>query len=156
MKKWINGLFCTLLVMTTGAAQALTPAELEQALYKLADSAEGKNGFMEFRVGEIQYFMLMDPAANRMRIITPVAEYKDLESDQITAIMESNFHDALDARYALSNGVVYAAFIHPLSELSLAELVSAVYQVGSLSITFGREYSSGIAHFGGQGQPESE
>ena len=131
------------------SALALTPAELEQALYKISESAKGKNGFMEFYVGEIQYFMVMAPNANRMRIITPVADYKDLSADQIRATMESNFHDALDARYALSNGVLYAAFIHPLAELTLEQLISAVYQVGNLAISFGREYSSGVAHFNG-------
>lgn len=146
---YIRILLAALALSLTQIANALSPSELEQALHKISESAKGKNGFMEFYLGEVQFFMVMDPNANRMRIMTPVADYKDLTEDQITATMESNFHDALDARYALSNGVLYAAFIHPLAELTLEQLVSAVYQVGNLAISFGREYSSGVAHFGG-------
>lgn len=142
-------LLLALLILFAGTeARALTQPELEQALYRLADKANGKGGFMEFYIGEVQFFMVVDADANRMRIISPVADYQDLSEDQHEILLESNFHDALDARYALSNGVIYAAYIHPLAELTLEQLLSGVYQVASLSVTFGREYSSGVMHFG--------
>lgn len=65
-------------------------------------------------------------------------------------VLEANFHSALDARYATSDGVLYAAFIHPLSPLTEAEVRSAVAQVASLVRSFGTTYSSGELAYGGE------
>lgn len=65
-------------------------------------------------------------------------------------VLEANFHSALDARYATSDGVLYAAFIHPLSPLTEAEVRSAVAQVASLVRSFGTTYSSGELVYGGE------
>lgn len=149
----MKGLLKVFMVMCLGVSSssfALSPAELEHAIRELSEQAKGKNGFMEFYVGEIQMFMVMDPNSNRMRIITPITDYKDLSDEQKEAVMVSNFHGALDARYAVSNGVLYSAFIHPMAELTIPQLLAAIYQVANLSLTFGSEYSSGIFNFQGQ------
>lgn len=135
--------------LSANASFALTPAELEFAVRELSEQVKGKNGFMEFYVGEVQMFMVMDPNSNRMRIISPITDYKNLSQEQISAIMQSNFHRALDARYAVSNGVLYSAFIHPMAELTVQQLLSAIYQVANLSLTFGEDYSSGVFDFNG-------
>lgn len=62
--------------------------------------------------------------------------------------MEANFHSALDARYAVSDGVLYSAFIHPLASLTERDLISGIGQTRQLALTFGRKYSSGALHFG--------
>jgi hypothetical protein len=62
--------------------------------------------------------------------------------------MESNFHKALDARYAESNDILYSAFIHPLSALSETELIKALDQVATLALTFGTSYTSGELTYG--------
>jgi len=61
--------------------------------------------------------------------------------------MNSNFHLALDARYAVSDDVLYAAFIHPLSSLCKEDFESALKQVYNLVATFGKTYSSGQLEF---------
>ena len=65
---------------------------------------------------------------------------------------EANFHTALDARYAFNKGILYAAYIHPLSTLTKAQLESALEQTATLAATFGKEYSSGSLIFKGSGQ----
>ena len=68
-------------------------------------------------------------------------------------MLEANFHSALDGRYAISNGMVYAAYIHPLSPLRPEEVRSALRQVAELGKTFGTTYSSGELLFGVSSQP---
>ena len=66
----------------------------------------------------------------------------------------ANYHSSLDARYAVSQGIVYSAFLHPLSTLADDQLASALRQVAALATTFGSTYSSGELMFGAPaGQP---
>lgn len=51
---------------------------------------------------------------------------------------------------AISDGVLYSAYIHPLSDLSRPQLKSAVVQVANLALSFGTEYTSGVLTFGGE------
>ncbi len=46
-------------------------------------------------------------------------------------MMIANFHTALDARYAISDGVIYAAFIHPLSSLARRKRFTQCYSSSS-------------------------
>ncbi|NJL83304.1 MAG: hypothetical protein HC890_10765, partial [Chloroflexaceae bacterium] len=63
----------------------------------------------------------------------------------------------LDARYAVSNGVVFAAFVHPLSTLDERDFLSALRQVSQLVRNFGTSYSSGALSFGpGEGRQAPE
>jgi hypothetical protein len=78
-----------------------------------------------------------------MRLITPVRRISELSPEQVPRVLEANFHTTLDARYATSEDILYAAYIHPLSFLSEVELRSAVRQVSNLALSFGSTYSSG-------------
>lgn len=77
-----------------------------------------------------------------MRIISPITEVTEISSEQILKCMEANFHTALDTKYAISNGVLWSVFIHPLKELSQKQVIDAISQVYSSVRTFGTTYSS--------------
>ena len=96
---------------------------------------------------------ISDAAADRMRIISPIVELSETDSEQLLLALAANFHSVLDARYALSDGVIYAAYIHPLGPLSDEEVISAIRQVARARNTFGDEYSSGELFFGGGSAP---
>ena len=100
---------------------------------------------MEFK--NAQLVCICDPAHDRMRIISPVLELKDVKEEQMVRMMEANFHTALDARYAVSDGVVYSAYIHPLSSLNESMIYSAIKQVSTLRNTFGTYFQSGELTF---------
>jgi len=85
-----------------------------------------------------------------MRIIAPITEYSKLTAEQKDTVMEANFHKTLDARYASSNGILYSAYIHPMSALSETQIGDALEQVATLAATFGTTYSSGELSFGGE------
>ena len=94
--------------------------------------------------------LISDVKHDRMRIIASITEYSELTAEQKDAIMTSNFHRALDARYAVSNGVLYSAFIHPLSPLTQKQIEDVLKQVSTLALTFGSSYSAGGLSFGAE------
>ena len=77
-----------------------------------------------------------------MRIISPITETSKITAEQIFKCMEANFHTALDIKYAISNDILWSAFIHPLKELSQKQVIDAISQVYSSVKTFGTSYSS--------------
>jgi hypothetical protein len=103
----------------------------------------------QFAHQDIPMACLVDSNFDRMRFIAPVTELRELDDATKDAILEANFHTALDARYASSNGLLFAAFIHPLSSLDEPLARSALDQVASLVHTFGTQYSSGNLEFVG-------
>lgn len=84
-----------------------------------------------------------------MRILVPVTKVELLKENELTRLMQSNFDSALDARYAIAKGIVWAAFIHPLSSLTDHEFISGLGQTVNLLITFRKSYSSGALVFRG-------
>jgi len=126
----------------------MNQASLEKIIKGMALSSIGENGVVEFSYNNVKMYLISDIKHDRMRIISPVAEHKKLTREQLDAALESNFHKSLDARYAVSDGVLYSAFIHPLSELSETQIKSAVQQVANLAASFGKEYTSGFLTYG--------
>ena len=145
-------------VLILWAAAATSPAQeaprsgmTQQRLHEII-AATGSNVRVEgnmvaFQLGEVPLLCISDPNADRMRIISPVKRLEEASSQEILAAMQANFHTALDARYAISQGVIYAAFIHPLSPLTAEQVVSAIRQVASARETFGDSYSGGTLFF---------
>ena len=129
---------------------------LESTVADLASQSETSNGVMRLQFDDITMYLIADEPHNRMRIIAPIVEYDTLERQQLDAIMVSNFHRALDARYAVSDGIVYAAFIHSLAELTDHQLHSALIQVANLTASFGSEYSSGTLTYGEPDKPSTD
>ncbi len=127
----------------------MNQVSMERIVKGMAQSAKGENGFVEFSYSNITLYLISDVEHDRMRIITPIADYNQLTRRHLDAALESNFHKSLDARYAASEGVLYSANMHRLSALSESQLISAVAQVANLARTFGDEYSSGSLVYGG-------
>ena len=98
---------------------------------------------------ELNIQVITDPAAGRMRIVIPIVMETSLGPERVKRIMQANFDSALDARYALAQGVLWATFIHPLSSLSDEEFLSGLSQTLNLVATYGSTYSSGLFVFGG-------
>lgn len=123
--------------------------QMEKIIRKLDSEAEGRSGFWRFTVAERELVVITDENANRMRILTGVVEVKELAEERLTRLMQANFDSALDARYAIARGVLWSAFLHPLSTLNERDFVSGIAQVVNLAVTYGSTYSSGGITFGG-------
>ncbi len=121
-------------------------------LRAITDAVQGGNGRWGIVVDEVPVLVVTDEKADRMRIITPVADAAKLKPADLQKMMAANFHSALDARYAISNGQVWSAYIHPLSPLTQAQFNSGIKQVVALKKTYGTTYSSLEIVFGGGDQ----
>ncbi len=126
----------------------MTNEALGKILSQHVDALEGEPGRWKFTVDGVPMLCLTDATHDRMRIVAPVTKVSEMTDQQNAQVMEANFHTALDARYATTGGMLFAAFLHPLSTLSPEEARSALRQVSQLARTFGSSYSSGELLFG--------
>ncbi|MEP1421959.1 MAG: hypothetical protein ABJK59_09340 [Erythrobacter sp.] len=121
-------------------------AEVIEALD--AEAARNGNNW-QFTLEEQMLIVVTDANAGRMRIITPIAESNTLPEEALERLMQANFDTALDARYAIGQGLVWSVFIHPLDSLTTRDFASGVLQTKSLADTFGTTFSSGALNYGG-------
>ncbi len=121
--------------------------QLAELLERTVEDFRQSPTHWQFAHHDIPMACLIDQNFDRMRFIAPVTEVGELDDATKDAILEANFHTALDARYASSNGLLFAAFIHPLSSLDEPLARSALDQVASLVHTFGTHYTSGTLEF---------
>ncbi len=138
-------LLSTLFLLITAfsmVAQSMDNEKLEKIFYVVGDTVTGQNGNWQVLVRGLPMFCFTDEFNNRMRIISPVKEIKDVTPEEMKACMEANFHSALDVKYCISEDVLWVAFIHPLRELSKDQTVNAISQVYNATLTFGSSYSS--------------
>lgn len=124
--------------------------EAMDAVIKALDSEAVRTGNnWQFTIEERPMFAVTDTNAGRMRVMTPIAEAEALPEGAMQRLMQANFDTALDARYAVGQGLVWGAFIHPLDSLTIEDFASGVLQTKSLADTFGTTFSSGVLNFGG-------
>ncbi|MEM1059156.1 MAG: hypothetical protein AAGK14_07895 [Verrucomicrobiota bacterium] len=134
---------------------AMTEARLQAILGDLATEYQADGNVLQFTFRGTDLTCISDQRANRMRILAPIMPASELEPGQLEAMLQANFHTALDARYAMSNGLVYALFLHPLDSLTEDDVKLAAFQVANLALTFGTDYSGGTLVFPGTGAGDS-
>ena len=122
------------------------------AIGKLLDSylteLEGEDGFWRGMREEVQIFVLSDDSHDRMRIMAPIGELKDLEAGVLQMLLEANYDRALDAKYALRGKEVWSVSVHPLATLAPDDFASFLDQVVRLVKNTGSTYASSDLVFG--------
>ena len=136
------GLLLAAISCATTAPGPMSQETLAKHIEEIAGNARTSSNVVKFQYRGVSIACVSDVTHDRMRLIAPIAESESLEASQLEILLTANFHTTLDARYALSNGIVYAAFLHPLSALDRAQLESAMRQVAALARNFGSSYSS--------------
>lgn len=131
----------------------MTIRTLQTILAEAVHGLKGDNGQWRFTYAYVEMALLTSVPHDRMRIVVPIGSETQLTDQQRKQMLEANFHSALDVRYATSNGLVYAAYIHPLSPLRRKEIQSALRHVAELVKTFGTTYSSGDLSFASPSPP---
>jgi hypothetical protein len=126
-------------------------AVLTELLEQIVGDFEGEVGRWNFTYLGVEMILLTNEEYDRMRVIAPVADSGELSEIQLRVLLEANFNRALDAKYALFEGNVWSIYVHPLSNLSKTQLISALRQVASLRHTYGTSFSSMDILFGGDG-----
>lgn len=123
--------------------------QMAEVIAALDEDAERTGNNWQFEVEDRMILVVTDTSAARMRVITPIADASALPDAAFERLMQANFDTALDARYALANGLVWGAYIHPLDTLTVRDFASGILQVKSLADTFGTTFSSGALNYGG-------
>ncbi|WP_235016320.1 hypothetical protein [Aquimarina sp. AU474] len=147
----MNRLLITLVLLGSfySYSQNMNNSILQEIIQKKADTLDGVSGNWKFIYKEIPMLCVTDETNNRMRIISPITESSNLDEDLLLDAMTANFHSALDVKYAISNGILWSAYIHPLKELTPEQLENAISQVYYAAKTFGTTFSSTELLFGG-------
>ena len=122
------------------------------AIGKLLDSylteLEGEDGFWRGMRQDIQVFVLSDDSHDRMRIMAPIGELKELDPKVLQLLLEANYDRALDAKYALRGKEVWSVSVHPLATLAPDDFASFLDQVVRLVKNTGSTYASSDLVFG--------
>lgn len=132
-----------------GDAVVEAAARIRETVRRIDPLAKFSETGAEFSVNGVGLLLVYDINADRLRVIAPVAEAGALTPEELTRLMQANFDSALDARYALAKGYLWAAFLHPLSSLDGPDFGSGVAQTVNLVTTYGTSFNSGIHVFGG-------
>lgn len=135
------GAFCSF-------GQEMTNKKIDGLLEKHALHLDGNKGGWEAVIDQRPILIVSDEAANRLRIFTYVVEYDKLGKGEMEMLLRANFQSALDAKYAIYEGLVISVFTHPLKEMTPEHFVNALHQVNNLAENFGTSYSSTQFVFG--------
>ncbi len=168
--KYFIGLVLLLGLLASCSQEDLSNAEIEQEivgepmdnarmhdlLQRIDPELQGQLGSWVITFDTVRAQIITDENADRMRVIVPIVKVTDIEEGELLRLMQANFDSALDARYSVANGVVWSAFIHPLSPLSDEEFVSGLAQAMTAATTFGSTYSSGALIFRGGDSDEKQ
>ncbi len=135
--------------LPTEPSNKMNNAKLGELILQLDENAQGRPGFWQINIDEFEIFVVTDERAGRMRAMVPILPSAEVAPEEMERLMQANFDSALDARYSIANDTLWAAFIHPLSDLSEELFISGVAQSVNLAATYGTTYSSGAVIFNG-------
>jgi len=137
------------LLVSVFASAQMDNIKLDEILKRESDSLQTNGSQWQMLYKDRLLICITDENANRMRIISPIAELDKLEETDLKNALVANYHTALDVKYAISDEFMWSVFIHPLKELTEQQVVDALSQVYYANFTFGGSYSSTTLVFPG-------
>ena len=141
MKNIITLLFLILMAGFT-QAQNMDYEKLDKTLKIACDSVDGGNGRWQMLYRGRIMVLIADESHNRMRIISPILSRQDVKQEYMEQALLANFHSVLDAKYAMSDDILWSVYLHPLKELKEHQLKDALSQVFLAAETFGTTFQS--------------
>ncbi len=140
---------CLLLAPIPSNAQDMDFKKLKLVLAKEAVIVQEAGNAVEYELNGLKIYLITDESANRMRLMAGIDEAEKLTREDLDILMEANYDRALDAKYAISDKILWAVYVHPLRELHEKQIVDALYQVFALVKNYGTTYTSTDMIFGG-------
>jgi hypothetical protein len=127
--------------------EGMSPARMELIFGSLVPAIEGPSGAIRTVIDGINIYLISDPANDQMRMLVPIADVQGLDPQIFNALLEANFSNTPDARYGISEGTIFATFMHPISSLTPELIESALSQVIGLHRTYVGLFSRGRPSF---------
>ncbi|WP_406648100.1 hypothetical protein QEZ52_03805 [Aliisedimentitalea scapharcae] len=156
MPRVLLSLLSVILAALAGAASAQEAPEppmsyerLGKIIFALDPEAQPQGTGFRLTIADVGVLVVTDTRADRMRAMVPIRDAAGISAQELMRMMQANFDSALDARYAVANGTLWAVFIHPLSPLEKNELILGLGQAVNVAKTYGTLYSGGGVQFGG-------
>lgn len=129
---------------------SMTLAGMRDIIKRLDEKAqEPRAGTFVLVVNDFEVLIVTAEQANRMRVMVRVRSAEKLTKEELLRISQANLDAALDARYAIGRGVLWATYIHPLSSLHPLQFIEAIGSTVNLAASYGTSYSSGQLLYGG-------
>ena len=138
------------------AVQPMTAIRMSELILRVDENAINDGSTWYFNIIGLDAVLVFDIEADRMRVLIPIENTGDLSKGELLRLMQANFDSALDARYAIAQGQLWGAYIHPLSTLTDEEFLLGIGQTANVVASFGSSYSSGMFVFGGGDSGEIE
>ncbi|MFL0810638.1 MAG: type III secretion system chaperone [Agarilytica sp.] len=123
--------------------------KLAEIISQVDNKYSGEMGHWLLTVDDVPLRVVTDEHADRMRIMAPIVKTESLNKDELYRLLQANFDSALDSRYSIAQGVVWATFLHPLSTLDRKDFVTGLAQTVNIVVSYGTTYSSGMFIFQG-------
>jgi hypothetical protein len=136
--------------MIANTSDPMNNEKLELVLRRVATVLDGTPGYWRVELEGRELLAISDEQHNRMRIISPIIEIDKLDGDTAITVLAANFDRALDAKYAISQDILWSVFMHRLKELTEDQIEDGIHQVVALAQNFGSSYSSSNLIFGGE------
>lgn len=134
----------------------MNPEKLHAIISDYSSNVKVNNNVISFDYEEATIYCIWDANADRMRMVSPIANTSELSEELLELALKANYHTVLDARYAIGDDILYSAFIHPLSPITKNEIESAIRQVSSAALTFGSSFTSGELVFPGNSDEQAK
>ena len=137
-------------------APRMTAERLGQIIQRVDEAAVQEAGSWYFHIEGLETAVVYDVNADRMRIMIPIGPAEELVTEDLERMMQANFDSALDARYAIAQGMLWGAYIHPLSSLTAEEFLVGLGETANVVLSYGTSYSSGLFIYGNGDSSEIE
>jgi hypothetical protein len=137
----------------------MTTAAISKLIESYLTELEGRPGFWRGLREQVPVYVFCDDKNDRMRLMAPVGELRELDPSVLQVLLQANYDRALDAKYALRGLEVWAVSVHPLATLAPDDFGSFIEQVVKLVKNTGTTYASSDLVFlasGEEGEEEGE
>lgn len=120
----------------------MTTAGIAKILDSYLSDLEGQVGFWRGMREDVPIYVFSDDSHDRVRLMAPVGELKDLDPKLLQVLLQANYDRALDAKYAMRGFEIWSVSVHPLATLAPDDFASFLDQVVALVKNTGTTYAS--------------
>jgi hypothetical protein len=123
-------------------APTMTTAGIAKILDSYLTELQGEVGFWRGMREDVPVYVFSDDSHDRVRLMAPVGELKELDPKVLQVLLQANYDRALDAKYAMRGFEIWSVSVHPLATLAPDDFASYMDQVVKLVKNTGTTYAS--------------
>ncbi len=102
-------------------------------LRRVAHDLSGSDGRWTAVYRDTRLLVFAVEAHGRMRAMAAIADADDLEPAELEVLLAANYGRALDAKFAIGEGVLWSLFNRPMAGLCHQELIDGIDRGGAIT-----------------------